>query len=1195
MKIRVFTVLFVILALLWGAGRTEAMASETEFVSKDFQMIYFTDGSNLQAECKDDVLIITGTHVKSNAGIAYDTTGFNITLDKTEGMVEYSYFLPVRLISKEEVITDVVTTRYILDRKSIFDGAFQIYLQKYEEIEKEAALRQFLQEMNENCGLDFYLHNVFRVIERSGGSGSSIIAASKPYNNLGTPPGSGRKIEGILNAVKDLYGCEWSKETQKKLAEYYDIHLKLYMEPCSTSVVLADEEGNILESILEDYLLVQYAEMLHTIPDKYMQIIEVNGGRYQLTEESIRKSYICYGTSKAKVQNYSLSDEEGLRVRLSAGRIEYRQLLPENSTVYLICEKVEDIGNVGTEEEIETEGKFLVDWFEPETEIKICAWNPEYSLFAAELQSGGIPVNEYLYLDCRLSRYLLRVEFEWKEGEVTLQIPVSRTYRLIWREQCGMDGTVPVYEEFSMDRTVLVYVPVKRKYRYVEIKNLDYFGLAELAVWNAVFPGGESKHNSSDKMFETLDMPVLYYQHYGGRNEHLIYPKEVTEGIQLETIVLRGEEAIPVIPEEDFKQIAEGLTEEFQVRNDNFCFQGLQYLADEFVYYQEKDSQSLQEIFGSLKKGNAGTSILSDKIMIPDSVLNGSYESSGELIYQRIESFQTVQPDTLVYPAERINRIYIHTPVYCAGILAADNRQYCQLAAPDEDMVQLIPDMEGISGDFTVEISNIGFHSQRKGYGERDYSRTLGDSGASYIARNEAGELRNEVCFPFDVFLDYGSNMDHSDDIFYPAGQWIVIGSRKVRFYLPEWVREGKYEVHFRTVAVNGTDYEFKEESYANTLRTNYTAVDTKWVQVSGKMYGFRIYDITDYPAWRVVFRSPEGWRLKYALENVRDGTSRKGFDLAAAYSYAAGTRDEYGRKTNRLEQFTIPLLEGVHPYLKKIFAKPGYVIRFQIETSGGLMQRDDSVIEIIPRFYHVDEDGKNRKEVDLYYSRRMADGKKYLVRIGSAADQSIQVSQTTGSKLLGIPCKELMATAALRGMELEDFLSQRNKMYSYSLIQSRINFKTFNNFDYCELMLNHKQADQIQKNGITEESLLALHQTCYFEYSLPYNLAAVPQNYPLETYAQQYGVDFSESFWIKSGYLILNFEITAKADGKAYLSYFNEKNQSNGYCNMWDTEGMFLKKTDGKGKSFLFHHGDIMIFPVNSSIQDDYLQGGIY
>ena len=61
---------------------------------------------------------------------------------------------------------------------------------------------------------------------------------------------------------------------------------------------------------------------------------------------------------------------------------------------------------------------------------------------------------------------------------------------------------------------------------------------------------------------------------------------------------------------------------------------------------------------------------------------------------------------------------------------------------------------------------------------------------------------------------------------------------------------------------------------------------------------------------------------------------------------------------------------------------KLGYSIKFEIKTIGNYYDQDDFV-RIMPSFAFVDKDGKNRREVDLYYST----ANDPLIKVGSTKD----------------------------------------------------------------------------------------------------------------------------------------------------------------------------------------------------------------
>ena len=92
---------------------------------------------------------------------------------------------------------------------------------------------------------------------------------------------------------------------------------------------------------------------------------------------------------------------------------------------------------------------------------------------------------------------------------------------------------------------------------------------------------------------------------------------------------------------------------------------------------------------------------------------------------------------------------------------------------------------------------------------------------------------------------------------FVPKNTWTSVGE-DTQFYLPTWVTEGKYTIDFRSIAINAkaNSVTNKTETLANLELNNYVATDTVDVEVSGRIYGLYLYDITDYPMWENVFRS---------------------------------------------------------------------------------------------------------------------------------------------------------------------------------------------------------------------------------------------------------------------------------------------------------------------------------------------------
>ena len=99
----VFSTLLFLLFLAAADGHM-IRAAETQTISEQCQMVYFSDGSSLLVESMPGEIVITGSHVKSKARISYETTGFMITLEPTGGMVENYPYSSALLLSKEEII-----------------------------------------------------------------------------------------------------------------------------------------------------------------------------------------------------------------------------------------------------------------------------------------------------------------------------------------------------------------------------------------------------------------------------------------------------------------------------------------------------------------------------------------------------------------------------------------------------------------------------------------------------------------------------------------------------------------------------------------------------------------------------------------------------------------------------------------------------------------------------------------------------------------------------------------------------------------------------------------------------------------------------------------------------------------------------------------------------------------------------------
>lgn len=384
----------------------------------------------------------------------------------------------------------------------------------------------------------------------------------------------------------------------------------------------------------------------------------------------------------------------------------------------------------------------------------------------------------------------------------------------------------------------------------------------------------------------------------------------------------------------------------------------------------------------------------------------------------------------------------------------SNSRDKNQQISPNNALASLI-----LGESFTVQTSMIGEHLDLPGYGKRDYS--------TYASKVEA-------CFPFPVYLG---------DTLLKENQWHTI-SKKENLYLPTAVPEGAYQIAFRVSAKNtpsDADYDSLCEDNANLDLTHTIATRTIPVFVIGRLYG-----------------------LNFSVNG---------------HTYPVGNKDKNGillSDTNASQSETFPAAASL---MTLPLSRCSYFSRlpFRITTIGNPPD-DFSFLCMEPTFYHVDENGQNRRPVDLYYLSKNNTISKY------------------DSKLLLYPsCVSFCGTT--------------------------------------------------DKNAGKTETATHSVQIWNSVFSLDKPLFIVPSDSTfLNTLKEKGSLSLRDSFFLKDGFLIVNFSITYKRKTPLTLSYINSANAKNGYCNMWKTEGFSYTRTDSKQNTWQFIDGDTLIFSVKDN-----------
>ena len=758
------------------------------------------------------------------------------------------------------------------------------------------------------------------------------------------------------------------------------------------------------------------------------------------------------------------------------------------------------------------------NWNDPVPHGVIAADKREHSQFDSET---GIPATESLYLNVFSSNYLLSYEFKKVEGKKSYPITFTKTYHLTWVENGELQSSIE-----PLTRSVTV----EREYAYWQLVKLDYYIIKDATVQNGALPEGRRILTPS-----SYQPPFLDCEEYLTEEGHLQKPSYALHQ-DLGVGVVSGVGSKPSIPEESFHSEAEQRIGHIKVRND------LLKLGSDIISSGKWCEQTTMQPILLDKDGEIGDDVLFEEgITIPRDTANGIYESQGVITYQAQKRIHTNSPSFLSFPISELEQVAVHTPVVCDAF-ASDERACNQMIAPDKTVSSLV-----LGRPFDISIPAEGEHLGIIGYGYRDYGKYT---------------ERREVRFPFDVY---------QGNRFYKAGTWIAVNSITSTFFLPIWVSEGHYQIACRSISISAyaNKAEGEEEVLANLDRHNYVAICNIPVEVSGRIYGFRITDITDYPTWRPVFRKPDS--LQHSEKY-----------------YYVGEKNEDGLLVRNRGQYKVPLLKGSHPTNRNAGVTPlGYAFRFTLETIGEFFGTEDYV-QLTPRFYYVDPKTDERVEADVYYCETFQLGKHALVKVGSEYDLRNIKLRYLGDPFSSVSEDEWKEKERLTKSSIYELKFRPEKMFTFHHIVLSESFRTY--------IGKNSSPDRTIPNTVNEPRVAMSKQKWYGEYYLPNQTYVVPKGFDLKAYEEQKGgFNFREEIWLNKGYLLIQFDIKAIQKGKPYLSYSNLSNAKEGYCNMWRKEGYSYQRIDGEGNQWQLEDGDTFVYDIRRRVGLDYVSGGTH
>ncbi|WP_143066312.1 DUF5704 domain-containing protein [[Clostridium] polysaccharolyticum] len=836
---------------------------------------------------------------------------------------------------------------------------------------------------------------------------------------------------------------------------------------------------------------------------------------YQGKKYVLYKSYIrSYLTQKA-ISGYGASTLKGD----SLYKVQNRKINQQIGGVQFVA-----IMKLLKEPKVESEQSVESEWDEPLPKGIIAADNRGSPVYDVE---AGIPAAESLYLNVFSKNYLLGYKYENQVGTKEYEITFTKTYHLQWTELTYNADMDVVYKPMNQTKTITKTVKVKRRYSYWNLTGLEFYIIRDAIIKNDALPDGSVVLTPKEYI-----VPELNIQKYQSALEHVKDPS-YTEHVTLPSETIDGGNTCPELPVENFETLGEDKIGKIKVRNDGVELGGVRISSDS---WEEEKTEKPRKYDGSSEIGE--NTLYKSGVIIPKETANDIYETSGIITYQIWKKIGEVTQETIFLGIEEFTDVRVHTPTVCDASIS-DDRAHNQMLEPDRTRTSLVLDRK-----FEVFMPTEGEHLPIRGYGLRDYGKFIEE---------------RQVRFPFDVYRGQSC---------YRADSWITITGYSEEFYLPIWVREGKYtiECRARSISTCANHGEDKEEELANLQLDNYVATCQIAVEVSGRLYGFQLTDISDYPLWHSVFRK-------------KDSLVHSGF------RYFTGDKNQNGLRRSDRRVFTVPLVKGSHPTDSQAgITSTGYTFRFTLETIG-----KQEYVQIKPSFYFVPEgDRRQRQEADVYYMETIEEKKHAFVKVGSELDLQNIKNRYLGNPYLSVPKEEIEEKERLTGKTENELLYQLSPMFTFHHLLLSAAFRTYTGKNYTP---NGKIPDWVEEKEVAKSK-----QKWYGEYYLPSQTYVVPKDLDLDKMEQNYGsFNMREDFWLKRGYLMVQFDIVTIKNEKRFLSYVNQENARSGYCNMWHNEGFFYEKKDSDGVRWTFQDGDCFLYDLRKGAGKEYFAGGTH
>jgi hypothetical protein len=823
----------------------------------------------------------------------------------------------------------------------------------------------------------------------------------------------------------------------------------------------------------------------------------------------------------------------------------------------------------------------------------------------------GIPATEELYAQVKAEEYLHELACRAVTGTKTETFSVKKTYYKTWQDpdyyvdcpncdngraadaeepegwsECPEPGCHGGQVEVSgswhvnVPETVTQEYTVSRNYMYWVIDRFALYELEGAGINNDVLEGGGVDIDIDPGSY--IGPEIVEFIHSDNPLDHIIIDPfeealtyDASEGKKVLWLPSEAYYGSDVPNSVNLSAQVNAAIGQFKVRNDslvinfrkrstsgNIIDNKVTIVQGEYIPGPGDNTEAERRNHGSgpvpggipespYTKDNA---LYEKDLVVVRETPNGTYETTGHVSYRRLSpSLDPAMDEVVEVEIEDLNPITVHTPVVCNSGVRNEYARSQQLGEREEGRAELIL---GRAGLIKFQAKDH-MHRDIKGYGDSDYTK--------YVKEKY-------VRFPFDIYIK-----DISDEwVFVPKNSWHAVDKSQefVDIGVPVWVDEGNYTVNFKTVAINAPgdiddpgdagfnkapgDTGSRQEYMANKDMDNYVAYRDSKVRVVGRVENFRITDINDYPLWETVFRTKAG------------SSSHTG------RSYPVGSASSV---------YKLPIMDGSHPTQgDRGVLKTGYAFKFTLDTVGEYFADVDH-IRIIPTFYYVGKNGGSGKPVDIYYNEYFTGRENILVKIGSDKDRTNRQVIVNTDIYRNMPEADIKRTCELRGISDRQFRGRKVDIGTYDEIVLTKDLRLFT---------GNTVSHPFAKGSAEEKRVWKSVQRWYGEYKLPDKLYVAPAGLDIANHAESRdGINGKESFWLKDGYIIVNFRIeTYHADdaGKIngpVLGYWH------GSYNRWEDEGFEYVQKDSHGKTFQLDSGDVVFYHANKKSSDDYKVGG--